>query len=291
MAAVVLAVRVIFSPTIPALPQATAGNGEYAMTTPDLIPTTTPGREPHRGTAHPTLTAMAGAPSPRAGTAYREGAIRGAVPVQSGGTSGRAHDGPFGKARDATSTLRVAWTRSATTTPRPAATARPEATPLPTTALPVIDPTATPSPASDRPGPERLRLWTGAEVEVVPASGEWAEGVWQWQMPETTDRAGWHPDTADCGQGVTVIGGHSAWGREGALMPLNSVGQDGEVVCFDASGLAHRFVPVDFLFGDGDDPQSWHPDDWPGAALILYTCRPDFSQQVIVRFSEIDRYE
>jgi len=294
--AVILAVRVLLSPTVPALPQATAGSGEYAMATPDFILTTTPDLEPHRGTVHPTLTAtpgpsvMASSPSSRAATAYRDVTVGGDVLAQSRGTSGRdsdgpfdgAHDGPFGKARDGTSLSRMTWTRSVTTTPWPTAT--PTATPPP----PVIVPTATPTPASDRQGPGRLRLWTGAELEVVPASGEWTEGMWQWLMPETTDVAGWHPDTADCGQGVTVIGGHSAWGREGALMPLNSVGADGEVVCYDAGGQAHRFAPVDFLFGDGDDPRGWHPDGWQGATLILYTCRPDFSQQVIVRFREID---
>jgi hypothetical protein len=85
---------------------------------------------------------------------------------------------------------------------------------------------------------------------------------------------------------VTVITGHSAWGRQGALMALNGIGQDDEVLCVDADGQSHRFAPMDFLLGDGDDPQSWHPD-WPGAVLILYTCRPDFSEQVIVRFQEV----
>jgi hypothetical protein len=164
--------------------------------------------------------------------------------------------------------------------------------------------------------PGLLRLWNGAELAVEPASGRWDDGLWQWEMPTATNRAGWHMDSDDCGQGVTVIGGHSAWGREGALMALNGIGQGDEVLCVDADGRPHRFAPVDYLLGDGDDPRSWYPD-WPGAesrlhgtesplqpatrlrqssvessvesgaALILYTCRPDFGEQVIVRFQEV----
>jgi hypothetical protein len=149
-------------------------------------------------------------------------------------------------------------------------------------------------------GPGLLRLWNGAELAVEPASGRWDGGVWQWELPNATDRAGWHTDSDDCGQGVTVITGHSAWGREGALMALNGIGQDDEVLCFDADGQSHRFAPVDYLLGDGDDPRSWYPDrpgtesrlhgaesPFKGATLILYTCRPDFSGQVIVRFQEV----
>ncbi len=141
--------------------------------------------------------------------------------------------------------------------------------------------------AMSQRGPGLLRLWNEAEVMVEPASGHWDDETWQWDIPSTTDRAGWHTDSDDCGSGVTVIAGHSAWGQEGALMALNDIGEEDEVLCVDAAGQAHRFAPVDFMLGDGDDPRSWHPD-WPGATLILYTCRPDFSGQVIVRFQEID---
>jgi hypothetical protein len=160
--------------------------------------------------------------------------------------------------------------------------------------------TTTPT-SSPRRGPGLLRLWNGAELAVEPASGRWDDGVWQWEMPTATNRAGWHTDSDDCGQGVTIVGGHSAWGREGALMALNGIGEGDEVVCVDADGQPHRFVPIDYLLGDGDDPRSWYPDrqeaessfqgaesSFERATLILYTCRPDFSGQVIVRFQEID---
>jgi hypothetical protein len=123
-------------------------------------------------------------------------------------------------------------------------------------------------------------------MPVLPASGTWAGDVWQWELPQNPDEAGWHTDTDDCGQGVTVVGAHSAWGRPGALMALNDVGEGDEVTCFDADGQPHRFAPVDYLSGDGDDPRTWYPG-WGGATLILYTCRPDFERQVIVRFREV----
>lgn len=132
-------------------------------------------------------------------------------------------------------------------------------------------------------GPTRLELWTGAEVPVVPASGEMIEGVWQWALPDTVKQAAWHTDTADCGHGVTVIGGHSTLGQSGPLMALNTIGPDDAVVCYDAQGHPHRFVPQDYLLGGRDDPRNWYPD-WTGNMLIMYTCQSDLRKQVIVRF-------
>jgi hypothetical protein len=144
-------------------------------------------------------------------------------------------------------------------------------------------PTAPAVPAPERVGPERLLLWSGQTVRVAPATGAMADEAWQWELPRKPDQAGWHTDSDDCGRGTTVIGGHATWGWEGALMPLNTVGSQDAVVCYDAMGAPHRFLPVDYLLGDGDDPRSWYPD-WPEPTLILYTCRPDLSGQVIVRF-------
>ncbi len=271
LAAVILSVVTVLSPRLPSLPQATREVVE--MATPVTLTTI----------EHPTAT-----PQPLA---------LAAIPV------GRVTLRPTSTA----ATVRAAPARSLD----PLAD-HPGASPTPTPVIPTqnramvsLAPTqaaalATPRPmarggataslgssaASPRRGPGLLRLWNGAELDVEPASGRWDDGVWQWEIPDATDRAGWHTDSDDCGQGVTVITGHSAWGRQGALMALNGIGQDDEVLCVDADGQSHRFAPMDFLLDDGDDPQSWHPD-WPEATLILYTCRPDFSGQVIVRFQEV----
>jgi len=168
-------------------------------------------------------------------------------------------------------------------------------TPTPIVTLARWDaPTPTPQPAalaispaalSRSSGPAALALWTGETMSVVPASGQWQAGVYEWNVPRHA--AGWHTDTPDCGAGVTIIGGHVAFdGLPGVFAPLAAIGEGDTVTCTDARGVEHRFAPVDYILSAGDqDPATWTPDWTP--ALLLYTCTPELDGQLIViRFRE-----
>jgi hypothetical protein len=285
LAAVILSVATILSPRLPSLPRVVREVVE--MATPVTLTTI------EHPTATPQPLALAAIPVGRVTLSRVDGALR---PTSTAATVRAAparsldpladHPGASPTPTPVIPTQNRAMVSLAPTqaaalaTPRPMARGGATASLGPSVSSPRLHGTM------PRRGPGLLRLWNGAELDIEPASGRWDDGVWQWELPAATDRAGWHTDSDDCGQGVTVISGHSAWGRQGALMALNGIGQDDEVLCVDADGQSHRFAPMDFLLGDGDDPQSWHPD-WPGAVLILYTCRPDFSEQVIVRFQEV----
>ncbi len=174
-----------------------------------------------------------------------------------------------------------------------APTARPTAFPVSTAwatfaaRTPPPQPTLTPTasaPAARR-GPTALRLWNGQTVSVMPAETLWKAGRLQWQVPDAA--AGWHSSSADCGAGVTVIGGHVSWGGvPGVFAALPTADLESRVVCIDAEGRERRFRPVDTLEADPlDDLREWTPEWSP--ALILYTCTPELNGKlVVVRFEE-----
>jgi hypothetical protein len=118
-------------------------------------------------------------------------------------------------------------------------------------------------------------------VSVAPAELEGGPGAYRWQLPR--DALGWHPDTPDCGGGVTVIGGHLSFdGVPGPLARLGAVGAEDALACVDARGAIHRYAPHDYLMGSlADDPADWHPEGW-GEALILYTCTPALDDELLV---------
>lgn len=158
---------------------------------------------------------------------------------------------------------------------RPTVTTRPSGATWPaTSALPAVT------------GPLALRLWTDAEIPVQPATAQWDQQIYRWVAPDTT--AGWHTNTADCGGGVTVIGGHIFYnGRAGVFHVLATITPEQQVLCVDASGVARTFRPVDYLVSDSHTPpRAWYPDWEP--ALILYTCTPELNRDlIVVRFEEV----
>jgi hypothetical protein len=128
-------------------------------------------------------------------------------------------------------------------------------------------------------------------VAVAPAQLEGGPGAYRWQLPR--DALGWHPDTPDCGAGVTVIGGHVSFdGVPGPLARLAAVGPDDAVTCVDAGGTPHRYAPHDYLVGSlADDPADWRAEGW-GEGLILYTCTPALDDELlVVRFRSADSAE
>lgn len=174
-------------------------------------------------------------------------------------------------------TLRTleAWVRP---TPRPPALTTPISAP---DFIPVLADGAVRSPA-------RLSLWDGQSVAVIAAhQAKDATGTLRWQVPD--DGAGWHADSADCGQGVTVIGGHvSLNGLSGAFASLAGIGPGDRVICTDSAGTVHQFAPVDYLqVANVSEVQSWTPPWNP--ALLVYTCAPELDGTLyVIRFVEVE---
>jgi hypothetical protein len=170
-------------------------------------------------------------------------------------------------------TLEV-WSRP---TPSPSALATPM--PAPDTIPVVTDPSRSPA---------RLSLWNGQSVTVIAADqARDAAGTLRWQLPN--EGAGWHADSADCGQGVTVIGGHvSLNGFSGAFASLAGIGPGDHVICTDGEGALHQFAPVDYLQVDNAaGVESWMPPWSP--ALLVYTCAPSLDGTLyVIRFVEVE---
>ena len=136
--------------------------------------------------------------------------------------------------------------------------------------------------------PTRLSLWDGESVAVIAADqAKDATGTLRWQVPDAA--AGWHADSADCGQGVTVIGGHvSLNGFSGAFASLAGIGPGDLVVCTDSDGAPHQFAPVDYLHvANVDEVRRWTPPWNP--ALLVYTCAPELDGTLyVIRFVEVE---
>ena len=145
----------------------------------------------------------------------------------------------------------------------------------------------TPTSQSAESGPRELTLWDGLAVPVSPAELHSDAVGYRWHLPRRG--LGWHPNTPDCGGGVTVIGGHIAYdGAPGPLEDLTTIGPDDAVECVDGGGETHRYAPRDYLVGAlEDDVEDWYPG-WE-QALILYTCTPELNDQLlVVRFGLLD---
>lgn len=161
---------------------------------------------------------------------------------------------------------------------------RPTATPMP-----IQDATGEAAPAEvqelERRGPQSLTLWDRTEVEVMPAQRKWVDGVYRWTIPDWL--AGWHSDSDDCGDGLTLIGGHVSYsGRAGIFGDLPTVGEDDLVTCTDWEGKFHRYQPVDYLMVTAETKsQQWAGD---GIDLILYTCTPELDGMIVIRYTEVE---
>jgi hypothetical protein len=132
--------------------------------------------------------------------------------------------------------------------------------------------------------PQEIRLWNATAMGVEPATME--QETQQWQIPDDRRLLGWHTNTAPCGEGVTVMGGHVSFdGMPGPLSGLASVGPEDGIECVGQDGRTHRYVPQDYLISSVDENvEDWYPE-WGQPALLLYTCTPEIDGSLmVVRF-------